>query len=486
MHVILPRRLPAIFAPALALLVASSASGQAIGPDMISSSHNDVARNGVNAAGTITGYSIGAVTCNHGDMPALVQVANTVRPHMGQGMYRLKTFNSAAGGTYQRFEEIGQGWVKRIGLPVGGTGAGCGTCQPGAPVNYTGVNCGDTYSSAFNSPGGMAPRSRLNAATGEFIGAVGGGTGDANVTTRVQVATTDVTNQPAGTRFFVETVHLLPHDAQYLRPGQSIAVNALNNAASQEISINGGTSNPTLLNGLNQQIPAVERWKNLDPSVTLVTVDHDDTPNPASPGAFIRCRYYVAAKVTNVGANAWRYEYVVFNLNSDRSAGSFAVPLGAASAFTEYSFRHPLAHSGEVTSNDPWTSTRGATAITFATQKYVDNVNANAIRWGTSYNFGFTSDAAPATGPGLITLFKPGTIKALLVPGLPVPTVCAADINADHALTADDVIAYLDGFFNVNFTLADLVGLGGTAFPDGQLTADDLVAFLSSFFAGCP
>ncbi|MBL8758818.1 MAG: hypothetical protein JNK35_10360, partial [Phycisphaerae bacterium] len=55
-------------APGILLLagLASTAAGQAIGPDMISSSHVDVARNGSNAAGTIVGYSVGSITCNIG------------------------------------------------------------------------------------------------------------------------------------------------------------------------------------------------------------------------------------------------------------------------------------------------------------------------------------------------------------------------------------------------------------------------------------
>ncbi|MGH7130448.1 MAG: FG-GAP-like repeat-containing protein [Phycisphaerales bacterium] len=57
--------------------------------------------------------------------------------------------------------------------------------------------------------------------------------------------------------------------------------------------------------------------------------------------------------------------------------------------------------------------------------------------------------------------------------------------TCDDELTADDVIAFLSGFF-AQQPISDVVGLGGVPGSDGQWTADDVVAFLSAFFAGCP
>ncbi len=70
---------------------------------------------------------------------------------------------------------------------------------------------------------------------------------------------------------------------------------------------------------------------------------------------------------------------------------------------------------------------------------------------------------------------------------------CAADIvglggsaGPDGALTADDLVAFIGAFFSNNVAVADLASLGGGNTPDGQITADDLIAFLNAFFAGCP
>ncbi|MGH7133194.1 MAG: GC-type dockerin domain-anchored protein [Phycisphaerales bacterium] len=55
----------------------------------------------------------------------------------------------------------------------------------------------------------------------------------------------------------------------------------------------------------------------------------------------------------------------------------------------------------------------------------------------------------------------------------------------DNALTADDVIVYLNAFFSNNLAVADVAALGSALTPDGAMTPDDLIGFLNSFFAGC-
>ena len=476
--------------PFALLTVAAGSSvtiGQTVGPDLISSSHVDVARNGVSANGQVIAYSIGSITCNRGDMPLNASPDSVTRPLVAQEMFRLKTYSSN-GTNYQRFEQVGQGWVKWVGVPVSGTSATCGTgvCGGSPGAGQMGTNCADTYGSGFNGPAGMAMRSRVNAATGALTGARGGGTGDTNTMTRLQVLASDVTGQPAGTRFFVETTHVLPHDAQFLRPGQNVAVNALNNASSQEININSGTSSPTLMGGqANQQIPALQRWRDIDPAVTFVSVDHDDTVNPGAPTKFIRCRYYVAGKATALGAGntgPWRYEYVVYNLNSDRGAGSFTIPFPAGATLTEFTFKHPPYHSGEPISNTPWTVTPSGNALVFATQTFAANPNANAVRWGTGYNFGFTANVAPTSGAGTIGLFKPGTIPSLTVPSLPVPTLpppCLADFNASGHLDPDDLSDFITAFFVVPADpRTDFDG-------NGSIDPDDLNSYITAYFAGC-
>ncbi|HYE63491.1 MAG TPA: hypothetical protein VD997_15990 [Phycisphaerales bacterium] len=432
--------------------VCGASLGQAIGPDMVSSSMVDVARYGTDPTGTITAYAVGSVTCNKGDQPAIVS-SGAIRPLIGQNMYRLKTFTSPGGGTYSRLEQVGQSWAKRVGLPINGNTVSCGACAGSAGSGMMNVNCADTYGSGFNgSQGLLGPRSMCNATRGDTLGGAGTSIGDSITRGRLQVPTADVTAQPAGTRFFVENVTLLPDDAQHVRPGQTVGVNAMNNASSQEVGINGGVSNPTLIGGTGAGgsaigVPMLERWRQIDPEVTVVTVDHDDfvNPSPEFPGTFIRSRFYVAARVTELSPGRWRYEYALFNLNSDRSAGAFIIPMHDVGEVTEYSFRHPLYHSGEPYSNMPWSAARSNGEMSFATTPFATNPNANALRWGTTYSIGFTSNVPPGTGSGRLELFKPGTAgPALTVPGIPVPTLepCPQDYDGDGEFVDADIEAF--------------------------------------------
>jgi hypothetical protein len=57
-------------------------------------------------------------------------------------------------------------------------------------------------------------------------------------------------------------------------------------------------------------------------------------------------------------------------------------------------------------------------------------------------------------------------------------------VGSDSALTADDIIVYLNWFF-AGDTRADVAGPGQSSVPDSQFTADDIIVFLNGFFAGC-
>jgi hypothetical protein len=261
-----------------------------------------------------------------------------------------------------------------------------------------------------------------------------------------------------------------------------------------------GNSAPAFAGNTVQQQPGIYAWKAVDSAVTLVTADHDDTPNPGTgfrdgdgnpsfPGTFIRSRYWVAAKVTALGGGLYRYEYAVYSHNSDRAAGSFSLPIPESATVSDYFFRAPMTHSGEPYSNAPWAMTKVGTTLAFTTEPYATNVNANAIRWATMYNFGFTTDVAPVTGSATIGLFKPGTLASVDAVGLPVPTPPVAcgtsDFNGDGDFGTD---ADIEAFF------ACLAGnccptcfVGGADFNmDGDTGTDaDIEAFFR-VLAGSP
>ncbi len=499
-----------------------------LGPDVVVNQIVDVARWGTDAGGTITAYSVGTDSCNIGDYPVLwVDQASylpdfdsTQHPVIGQNLYRLKSY-----GAYSRFEHLGQSWLKH-GFVSTNSGA-CGTCTSTADRiwrhslqtfqelggDVLALNCSDTYGAGLNgSQGGLGAKSIVNPARGTSLFIEGNGTGDANTRSRLQVPTTDVASQPPGTRFYVDGQYVTADDAQFVRPGQGVAFNAMNNLSWREVDASTINGSPTFAGATIQQQPGIFAWKAADASVTLVSVDHDDEPNPCTgykdpitngpqyPAGTktIRSRYWVAGKATNLGANQWRYEYAVFNLNSDRGANSVSVAYSSsAPAPTSLTFHAPQWHSGEPYSNAPWTGAVSGGNLAFSTaQAYVQaNDTANAMRWGQLFNFGFTSSQAPTTGPVTIGLFKPGTPTSIAAAGLPVPTVppptCAADLDdgsgtgtPDGSVDISDLLYYL-GLFDAGDLDADLDDGSGTGTQDGSVDISDLLYYLGLFEVGC-
>ncbi|HYE63490.1 MAG TPA: hypothetical protein VD997_15985 [Phycisphaerales bacterium] len=448
-----------------------------LGPDVITAVIPDMLRHGTSVDGTVTAYSVGTTSCNPGDYPVLwIDNSNylpdydtTRHPVISQNIYRLKSYTAPGGGTYQRFEQLGQSWLKHGFLST--NSSGCGTCitsnvwRPSTQSyqnfgsDAIGVNCSDTYGASLNGTHTyLGAKSIVHPTLGTSPFVRNNGTGDATTKMRLQVPTADVTAQPAGTRFFADAFYVTADDAQFVRPGQTVATNALNNASYRELSAGSMGGTPTFVGNTMTQQPGIFAWKAADSTVTLVTADHDDTENPSTgfrdgngnpafPGTFIRSRFWVAGKATSLGNGLWRYEYAVYNHNSDRGAGtlSFNVPAGAT--VSDYFFRAPKYHSGEPYSNANWTMSKSGTTLTFSTEPYATNANANAIRWATLYNFGFTTDVAPVNGTAELGLFKPGTIPSITVAGLPVPTPPATcgpqDFNGDgDSGTDQDIEAF--------------------------------------------
>src|SRR5207244_1217100 len=76
--------------------------------------------------------------------------------------------------------------------------------------------------------------------------------------------------------------------------------------------------------------------------------------------------------------------------------------------------QHPgFAHDGTQGdagySSTPWTVTQDANSITWSTETFAQNQNANAIRFGTLYNFRFDADQAPNPTNATVGYFKTGS-----------------------------------------------------------------------------
>lgn len=440
--------------------VPAGAQPDAIGPDVITADIHDLRRWG--SQGTKQSYTIGTISCNIGDMPVEWYAGTTRHPLIGQNMFRLKD---------GRFEQLGQAWLKWAFSSVNGTF--CGPCQNPGSSSLLGVGCSDPYSASLNgSQSGLGPKSVVNPYTGAFP-ATHATPGTGVLDGRVQVETNDV--EPSlnpNARYFVE--------GQYVAPDDSFWGNLHNNASYREIWITTGYaltfSRPG--GGTSQTVrtkPAIEAWKAADPAVSLTIVD---VPNDG--------RIYIAWKGTYLGGGVSNFEFAVQNLNSDRAVGGFNVRLPGGVTVASTGFRDVHYHSGEPFSGADWSATSAPGGVRWDTQSYSINPNANALRWGTLYNFRFDANMPTRSVRTVeLTLFKPGTPAALVVPVAPAPL--PGDLNCDGIVNAFDIdnfvlaitdpLAYTNAAPNCNLWTADCN-------DDGQLNAFDIDPFVALLTGG--
>jgi len=429
------------FSSALAL-------GGPVGPDVIVGHLTDVIHYGPHEG--YHAYSVGTDACNIGDEPALwIQFTNE-HPVIAQNIYRI------SGG---RIEQVGQSWLKHSFQAL--AGSLCGSCQNPGTGALLGVGCSDPYHAGYNGDqNNLGPRSEVNAWTGEFsypFVPVGAST---SVNGRIQVREEDLT-VPFAT-FILE--------AQYVTLDDAAAGNQNNNASWRSATLNDTTFEMTPVGSTAREEPAIRAWAAFDAGVDVVSID--------VPG---EGRFSLAARAHLVGANTWRYEYALHNQTSERCAGGFVVPIPGSAVNTFY-FHDIDSHSGEPFSNTDWSVDAGPASVAWRTEAFAVNSDANALRWGTMYNFGFVSNRPPTTGEVTIELFRPGSPGSLQVTTI-VPSSPACN-PADFAepfgaLDFSDIAAFLTAFGSADPS-ADL------ALPFGSFDFSDVVAFLGAFGAGCP
>jgi hypothetical protein len=432
-----------------------------IGPDVTLLDVQSISNHG--QVGTVRAFTLGSHTCNVGNQNLLW--TNNGTPGLAMNAYRLHD---------GRLMQIGLSFVKTACCAAASSNPGCGSCN-GAGGSVLGAGCLDVYSSGWNaSQSRLGPRSAINAYTGQFS-AFAGLTGDA-VFRRLQVAAADLSQATFnGSQWFIEGVYVGTDDAA--------AGNSHNNATYKRVNVDAA-GNMTLSGAPYTRIPAINSWR-----------DHGNGPSSPDMGVKISIadipgegRFHYATKVTDLGNGNWRYDYAIFNLNSDRSGGSLRVPVPAGAAISDIGFHAPFYHSGEIYSNAPWTvSCLGTGEICWSSpQTFQQNANTNALRWGTMYNFWFTANTAPAAGSAnaIFGLFKPGTPESITL-SLPVPSAGACYPNCDDStitpiLNVADFSCFLGKFASGDpYANCD----GSTLEP--VLNVADFACFLQAFAAGC-
>jgi hypothetical protein len=381
-----------------------------IGPDVVVGDLFEVLRFG--RIGDITAYAVGTNSCNYGDENATWVSFTNQHPVISQSMFRLKE---------GRFEQIGLSWVKHGFYAVSNDFCNLGCPEP-TDGSELGVGCSDPYSAYLNGVrGNMSLRSDVNAHTGYFPYPWTAPDPQTLIDKRLQVHDADLDpDLNEGAVYFVQGHYVTPDDAAW--------GNSDNNASYRRVNVieaqPGSNFFTVAITSTTQRgESAIRAWQDSDGDVHEM-----DIPVP-DEGLFI-----LSAKVTELGAGVWHYEFALQNLNSDQSARSFTYELPDGAVLANVGFHDVDYHSGEIYDLTDWDYTIDADSITWSTDTYDVNPNANALRFGTIYNFRFDANFDPRGSDVTVGLFKPGDtteVTAHLVIG------CAPAPPVGHTLTPD-------------------------------------------------
>ena len=401
------------------------------GPDVIVGDLESVEQPQGAVNGNFVGLGVGTVSCNNGDQPIdWHPLPNTQHPVIPQNLFRM------SGGTdnTERFEQIGQSWMKHAFFAL--EEFICGTCNTSPPC-VTGdqlcPGCADTYVASLNYDQDLiGSRAWVNPFTGVFPSNPDpnnhAGHNHTGTSHRVTVATSDlIPGQNPGATYFAEADYISPTEYTWCQshPGQC---NMYNNVSYRPFTVSGGPTNFTFgASGATVRMqPAIQAWAATGATVTQVE------PDPGNDGIWL-----MGYEVTNPSAGVWHYEYALYNENLDRAIQSFSVPVGGANV-SNIGFHAPPQEPGwpndgtfnnQGYSSTPWAVDQSGGSITWSTETFATNQNANAIRFGTLYNFRFDADQPPQTANATVGYFKTGSPMTVEIQapgqgggGTPTPT----------------------------------------------------------------
>ena len=408
-----PNTLPGTGTFSISIFVPPPPCSPSVGPDVIVGDIQDISN--VSVSGPLDAISLGTTSCNIGTVNLNWFANVNQHPVIGGNLYRYRTVNGSG-----RFEQIGMSWLKH-GFFALSLELCCTNCQ-GTDGSTLGVNCSDPYTAARNGQQfGLGPRFEVNPHTGAYPFPPSSPAFSGSTARRCEFLTSDVDVSP-GVRYFGET--------QYVTPDDAAAGNQDNNASYRELSavILGGAAGAQFgfVGATQREKSAIEAWSVVDPAVVVNAV--------AVPGEGL---FHVGYRATDLGGGQYHYEYAVHNLNSDRAGGSFTVSVPASATVTNVEFHDVEYRNGDGDgsasfSGLDWTVTRSGDTLTWTCETPSQNALANALRWGTTYNFRFDANAAPTPGLATLGLWKSGapanvTTSVDVPGGSPIAGFCFGD-----------------------------------------------------------
>jgi Protein of unknown function (DUF2012). len=426
--------------------IPASFTGAVPGPDVIVGDLSGLAQFG-SSSGTQVGLAVGTDSCNLGtiDLDWFASPSND-HPVIPQNLYRM----SGGATNDERFEQIGQSNVKHAFTAL--TNNICNLGCNGVGGTHLGSGCSDPYSASLNSGQNLGSRAWINPFTGSYPrgdSATDPNDHSGHVHTgpshRILTEMADLdTSQNSGATYYAEGQYITPHEYVWCQanPGQC---NMNNNVSFRKYLVVGMTSPFSFspVGSTVRQKAAINAWT----GATLATIQ----PDAANDGIGL-----IGYKVTNPSPGVWHYEYAIYNQNMDRGIQSFSVPIGADANISNVGFHAPpqqpgWAFDGTVGnagySSVPWVSTI-AGSVTWNSETFAQNQNANAIRWGTLYNFRFDSDRPPAMVSAMIGFFKTGVPNMVSVMG---PGTASASVSVSGRVATSSGV----GVSNATVTLSN-------------------------------
>ncbi len=449
---------------------AAAPCGTNTGPDVIVGDLTDTLN--VNSSGGIDAVAIGTTSCNMGTASIAWVASTPAHPVIRQNVYRYKVENGAG-----RFQQAGLSWLKHaFGVAPGSL---CCACTGGG--GGLAVGCSDPYGSGLNGgQSGAGPNWQVNAFNGVFTYPPANPAWSGATARRCQIPTSELeqTGIAGNARYFGECHYVTADDAQ--------AGNGTNNASWREMTVTSGEPTLGLTGVTHRQESAIRVWGQIESGVT--------TNNVPIPGEGL---LIVASKATSLGAGQWHYEYAVYNMNSDRNVGSFSLPIPGSATVANIGFHDVAYHDGDGNGNvnisgTDWAGIVSGGAITWACETQAQNNNANAIRWGSTYNFRFDANVPPQTGTLTLGIWKPGTPSSVTTTG-DVPSgnsaflgYCFGDGSSGACPCANNGAAG-NGCANSAFAAGANLSASGNASVAADsvtLNANNLTGSIAIFFQG--
>jgi len=406
------------------------------------------------SSGTQVGLGISTTSCNAGNVQVdFFQLPSPDHPVIPHNFYRM----SGGSGNNERFEQIGQSWMKHAFGADQNDDCGFG-CIAASNFTHLGVGCSDTYLSFQNAtPGDLGSRAMINPFTGVLQANPNNHTSHSHTGTshRIAVEASDLnTTLNQGATYYAEVSYITPQEYLWCQshPGEC---NMYNNTSYRPYGVSGTTSFVFFETGdMVRMTPAVHAWT----GATINTIE----PEPGVDG-----RAFMAYKVTGPVAGLYHYEYAIYNENLDRAIQSFSIPLGCGIALNNLGFHAPPNSPGFPNdgtqgdagfSNATWTSNQTTAALSWSAETFAQNQNANAIRWGTLYNFRFDSDRPPVAANATIGFFKTGAPVTVAILG---PNACDVGPTPTPSGTPGPAARAINLSTRMLVQTGDGVGIGG-------------------------